>query len=1218
MAERGPTQGAERHEADINRWRSRPRLARMVRVAIFLAPLIASFGFTMWAGTTWPPDRLGVGRWTWMAGVFVIANVLLFVVNRLARRLLPLVALMKLTLVFPDSAPSRTKAALRRSNSRAMLRDMEAARERGDTDGAAGHGDYLVQLLQEINEHDRLTRGHSERVRAYSELLGEELGLDRGDMDKLRWSALLHDVGKLTVPVEILSKDGRPTDEEWKLLQQHPGEGLPLLEPLRDWLGDWIHSADHHHCRWDGGGYPYPLMGNEISVAGRLVAIADAYDVMTSARSYKKPLSAELARQELTACAGSQFDPGMVRAFLRISLGQLRTVAGPFAWLANLTGSAQLPAPVITAASGGAWSAAVAAMSFVAVNVGATAVDDVPEQLAFEQAVVESIAEVPAPTTLPPVAVPAPSTTAAPTTSTTSAPTGTSTVASSPTTSSTTTTPAATTTSTSTTTSTTAVPTTTTTTLPPNLAPSPASDTATVVEDGTVLIDVLANDADPEGDTLTIVAVGAPGHGVAVVEGNRVRYTPATDFFGSDTVTYTISDGVNAAQSGTIALAVSARNDAPQASAPATAPASENAVAGTTVFSVVGSDVEGDSLTFAITAGNTPVRFAVNASGVVEVAGALDHEAVASHTLEVTVSDGDDDTIVTTIVQVADVDEAPTAANDTASTNEDTAVALDLLVNDTDPEGQTLVANLPGTTAAGGTVGPVGSVIVYSPPANWSGVDTFTYRSEDPGGNLSNTVTATITVAAQNDPPAAAADAMTAAHGVSTVSADLRLNDSDIDGDPLTLIGVSTPSHGSVASNGDGTVTYTHNGSQTRSDSFSYTIADPAGATATATVTVSITPPEDGDAVAAAFDFCIYDFDPEQRDTDGDGVGDVCDPTPTAASTATFTDSAQTLDGNARTFAVTTGDIDGDGDFDLIFGNQGASTVFTNDGAGVFTDSGQSLGSADTDGSILVDVDGDGDLDAVFAEKGAGNTIWLNDGAGVFTDSGQSLGSVDSGAVVAGDVDGDGDLDLFFANLTTENSLWINDGSGTFTDSGQTLGPDKGLGVAVGDFDGDHDLDVAFAHENDDNTVWVNNGSGIFTNSGQVLGSNKTHDVTTGDVDGDGDLDLVFAEDTDGDTVWLNDGSGTFTDTGQSLGQSHSHAVKLGDLDGDGDWDMMIADHTGSNSMWLNDGSGNFTFSQNLGATDGEMVVLADFDGNGTLDAAFANDAQANRVWLNS
>lgn len=159
--------------------------------------MLVSIGFTWLAGQVLPPERLGLGKWTWVVLVFVAATVVLTIAGRAARRLVPLVALMQLTLVFPDEAPSRARTALRRSNSKAMLRRLQEAEQAGEAAEEGAYSEYLVQLLKELNDHDRLTRGHSERVRAYSEMLGEELGLDDDQLNKLRWAALLHDVGKL-------------------------------------------------------------------------------------------------------------------------------------------------------------------------------------------------------------------------------------------------------------------------------------------------------------------------------------------------------------------------------------------------------------------------------------------------------------------------------------------------------------------------------------------------------------------------------------------------------------------------------------------------------------------------------------------------------------------------------------------------------------------------------------------------------------------------------------------------------------------------------------------------------------------------------------------------------------------------------------------------------------------------------------------------------------
>jgi hypothetical protein len=138
------------------------------------------------------------------------------------------------------------------------------------------------------------------------------------------------------VPGAILNKPDRPDEAEWATLKRHPEEGAHLVEPLATWLGPWAGSVGHHHERWDGHGYPEGLAGEEISLGGRILAIADAYEVMTAARAYKVPLSAAVARQELVASAGTHFDPALVRAFMGISLGVLWWTAGVSALLAQI------------------------------------------------------------------------------------------------------------------------------------------------------------------------------------------------------------------------------------------------------------------------------------------------------------------------------------------------------------------------------------------------------------------------------------------------------------------------------------------------------------------------------------------------------------------------------------------------------------------------------------------------------------------------------------------------------------------------------------------------------------------------------------------------------------------------------------------------------------------------------------------------------------------
>ncbi len=130
------------------------------------------------------------------------------------------------------------------------------------------------------------------------------------------------------MPEAVLNKDGRPTDEEWEIIRRHPAAATPRLQALTPWLGEWAGAATDHHERYDGKGYPRGLAGQQISRAGRIVAVADAYDVMTAPRSYKPSLPAEQARVERATNSGTQFDPDVVRAFLAVSLGRRKPLAG--------------------------------------------------------------------------------------------------------------------------------------------------------------------------------------------------------------------------------------------------------------------------------------------------------------------------------------------------------------------------------------------------------------------------------------------------------------------------------------------------------------------------------------------------------------------------------------------------------------------------------------------------------------------------------------------------------------------------------------------------------------------------------------------------------------------------------------------------------------------------------------------------------------------------
>jgi len=178
----------------------------------------------------------------------------------------------------------------------------------------ASYADTVRSLIGALEAKDSYTRGHSERVAAYSLQIGSRLGLDSTQQERLEYAALLHDVGKLAVPSEILRKQGPLTEDERHKIREHASRGAEMVSripPLRD-LAAFV---GQHHERFSGGGYPEGIDDVGIHQFARILAVADSYDAMTTSRSYREAMAPDAALEELASQSGSQFDPTIVAAF---------------------------------------------------------------------------------------------------------------------------------------------------------------------------------------------------------------------------------------------------------------------------------------------------------------------------------------------------------------------------------------------------------------------------------------------------------------------------------------------------------------------------------------------------------------------------------------------------------------------------------------------------------------------------------------------------------------------------------------------------------------------------------------------------------------------------------------------------------------------------------------------------------------------------------------
>jgi uncharacterized delta-60 repeat protein len=369
---------------------------------------------------------------------------------------------------------------------------------------------------------------------------------------------------------------------------------------------------------------------------------------------------------------------------------------------------------------------------------------------------------------------------------------------------------------------------------------------------GTAPLPVLDNDTDADGDPLTAVLVAGPANGtLGLNPDGTFSYTSNSGFVGTDTFTYTAGDGQAQSNAATVTITVNPGNYAPTPAADTYA-ATEDTVLNVSGPGVLANDTDpnGDPLTAVLVTGTAHGSLTFYAGGAFGYTPWVNFNGTDTFTYQATdgaLTSGP----VTVTIAVAPVNDAPTGETDYYYTNEDTPLsvpaATGVVRNDHDVDGDPLTAVFVGGPAHGTLTLNADGSFAYTPAANWNGTDSFTYRASD--GSLTSTpVTVFLTVAAVNDPPVAVNDAWGTPEdiglGVSDYGGVLG-NDTDPEGDPLTVVGHTDPAHGTLTINPGGGFTYIPAPNYNGPDSFTYTVSDGHGGTAVGTVVITVNPVND-------------------------------------------------------------------------------------------------------------------------------------------------------------------------------------------------------------------------------------------------------------------------------------------------------------------------------------------------------------------------------------
>jgi len=637
-----------------------------------------------------------------------------------------------------------------------------------------------------------------------------------------------------------------------------------------------------------------------------------------------------------------------------------------------------------------------------------------------------------------------------------------------------------------------------------NDPPIAVDDTDTTDEDAPVTIDVLDNDSDPDGDGLSVQSVTQPAHGSVINNGIDVTYVPDPGFDGTDTFTYTVSDGNGGSATATAVVEVAAVNDPPAAQDDSGA-SSENVPI---TIDVLGNDSDPDGDSLSVQSTTQPANGSVVTNGT-DVTYAPDPGFHGTDTFTYVVSDGNGGTDSATVtVTIAVVNEPPVAADDEATTGEDSPVTIPVLANDSDPDGDDLAVESV-TQPSHGAVVPGGTSVVYTPSPDFFGTDAFTYTISDGNGGT-DTATVFVTVVASNDPPEAQDDSSSTSEN-EPVEILVLLNDSDPDGDPLAVEAVTQPASGSVINNG-GSVIYTPGPGFSGTDTFTYTVSDGNGGTDTATVIVSVSarnnPPAAQDDSATTDEGILVTVPVLENDSDPDGDFLLVE---------SFTQPANGSVLNART-GVSYIPNPGFQGIDTFFytvsdGNGGTASatvtvsvaavndppIATDDNA--VTDEGDPVVIA----VLLNDTDPDGDPIVVESVTQAENGTVSSDGAEVTYTPVPGFSGVDSFRYTVSDGKGGTDTATVFVAIAA-----VNDPPIAQNDSAETE-RDAPVGITVMDNDSDPDNDslTVVAVTQPLNGTVVNTGLNVTYTPNDGFSGTDTFTYTIADTRGNTDFATV-------------------------------------------------------------------------------------------------------------